>query len=58
MLKTTSFRNKVDELDKAYVRSQHEVYELRKTLREQKKLLDKVPKDVMSKLEKQIQKEG
>lgn len=40
-------QDKVDEMDKAYVRSQHEVYELRESLRKQKKLLDRIPKNVL-----------
>lgn len=43
-------QDKVDELDKAYVRSQREVYELRETLRKQKKLLDKIPREVLDSL--------
>jgi len=35
------------ELDKTYVRPQREVYELRETLRKQKKLLDLIPKEVL-----------
>lgn len=44
-------QQKVDELDQSYVRSQHEVYELREALRKQKKLLDKIPKDVLESLQ-------
>lgn len=36
-----------DVLDKAYVRSQREVYELREMLRKQKKLLDRIPKEML-----------
>lgn len=42
-------QEKVDELDQSYVRSQHEVFELREALRKQKKLLDMVPKEVLTK---------
>ena len=44
-----ALQEQVDELDNAYVRSQREVYELRKTLRKQKKLLDRMPKEVLAK---------
>ena len=40
-------QEQVDELDKAYVRSQREVYQLRETFRKQKKLLDRIPKEVL-----------
>lgn len=42
--KNRVLKEQVDVLDKAYVRSQREVYELRETLRKQKKLLDRIPK--------------
>ncbi|MEM5768455.1 MAG: MobV family relaxase [Bacillota bacterium] len=45
-----ALKDKVDELDKAYVRSQREAYELRETLRKQKKLIDLIPKDVLDSL--------
>lgn len=40
-------QGKVAELDKSYIRSQQEIYQLKETLRKQKRLLDKVPKEVM-----------
>jgi len=40
-------QRKVDELDQSYVRSQHEAFELREALRKQKKLLGRVPQEVL-----------
>lgn len=40
-------QDKVDELDKAHVQSQREVYELREALRKQKKLLDRIPREML-----------
>jgi hypothetical protein len=48
----------VNELDNAYVRSQREVYELRETLRKQKKLLDKIPEYAMKNISKLKSKEN
>ena len=51
-------QDKVNELDNGYVRSQREVYALRETLRKQKKLLDRIPKDVLEAVqEKKARKE-
>ncbi len=56
--KNRALQEQVNELDNAYVRSQREVYELRETLRKQKKLLDRIPKDLLKALrEKRIEKE-
>ena len=41
-------QEQVNELDSAYVQSQREVYALRETLRKQKKLLDRMPKEVLN----------
>lgn len=41
---------KVDELDKSNICSKQEIFQLKETLRKQKRLLDKVPKDVMEKI--------
>ena len=49
-------QDKVDELDKAHVQSQREVYELRETLRKQKKLMDKVPKEVFESMKEAKQR--
>lgn len=43
-------QDKVNELDKAHVRSQHEVFELREALRKQRKLLDRIPKEIVNSL--------
>lgn len=43
-------QEKVDVLDKSYVRARHEVFELSEALRKQKKLLDKVPKEIMAQI--------
>ena len=43
-----ALQEQVNELDEAYVRSQREVYELREILRKQKKLLDRIPKEVLN----------
>ena len=40
----------MNEFDNAYVQSQREVYKLRETLRKQKKLLDRVPKEYLESL--------
>ena len=40
-------QEQVNELDTAYVRSQREVYELREALRKQKKLLDRIPREML-----------
>lgn len=40
-------QEQVNELDNVYVQSQREVYALRETLRKQKKLLDRIPKEVL-----------
>jgi len=45
-------QGRVAELDKSYIRSQHEVFELREALRKQKRLLDRVPKEVLENLSK------
>jgi|AGTN01.3.fsa_nt_gi Plasmid recombination enzyme. len=51
-------QEQVDKLDKSYVRSQHEVFELREALRKQKKLLDRVPKGVLEAIQvKEVRKE-
>ena len=51
-------QEQVNELDNAYVRSQREVYELRESLRKQKKLLDRIPREVLEAVqEKKARKE-
>lgn len=49
-------QEQVNELDNAYVRSQREVYALRETLRKQKKLLDKIPKEVLEVVQREKQR--
>lgn len=43
-------QGKVENLDKSYIRSQQEIFQLKEALRKHKRLLDRVPKDVMEKI--------
>lgn len=40
-------QEKVEELDKSNMQSQHEIFELREKLRKQKRLLERIPEDVL-----------
>lgn len=44
-------QEKGEELDKSNMQSKHEAFELREALRKQKRLLDRIPKDVLESLQ-------
>jgi len=51
-------QEKVEALDRTYMQSQHEIFELREKLRKQKRLIERIPEDVLESVQiKKMRKE-